>query len=115
VRTTRELDRLEACTHVNFNKGVMLHNNIQKLFVCAKWSEQYPHFYDGISKISQASWDHLMEPFDQSFIENRFRRDRFFRHMRDLDKKNGLDDLGYVITSLNEKTSLIRQSYFFYV
>ncbi len=102
VKGTREIQRLEACTKVNFNKGVLLYQNVQQLFVCSKWDEQFPNMFQSLNKVSAASWDHLMAPIDQSFIENQQRRDRVFKNIRDLDSKGGLDDLSYVLVALNE-------------
>ena len=82
TRGTREIQRLEACSKVNFNKGVLLYQNMIQLFVCTKWDEEYPHMFESMNKISAASWDHLMAPIDQSFIENRQRRDKFFGNIR---------------------------------
>ena len=58
--------------------------------------------FQSIKTISAGSWDHLMAPIDQAFIENHQRRDRVFKNIRDLDAKGGLDDLSYVIVALNE-------------
>ncbi|MDO9182352.1 MAG: hypothetical protein Q7U04_08075, partial [Bacteriovorax sp.] len=102
VRGAREIQRLEACSQVNFNKGVLLYRNMLQLFVCTKWDEQFPAMFESIKKIPAASWDHLMLPIDQSFIENQQRRDRVFHNIRELDSKGGLDDLSYVLVALNE-------------
>jgi hypothetical protein len=102
VKGAREIQRLEACSKVNFNKGVLLYQNMLQLFVCTKWDEQFPNMFQSMNKIRAASWDHMMAPIDQSFIENQQRRDRVFRNIRELDSKGGLDDLSYVIVALNE-------------
>ncbi len=99
---TRELERLNACSKVNFNRGVLLYRNILDLFVCTKWDEQFPHMYQAMQKISADSWDHLMGPIDAAFISNQQRRDRVFKNIRELDALGGLDDLSYVIVALNE-------------
>lgn len=102
TRGSRELERLNACSKVNFTRGVLLYRNILDLFVCSKWDEQFPHMYQAMLKVSAESWDHLMEPVDSAFISNQQRRDRVFRNIRELDSKGGLDDLSYVIVALNE-------------
>ncbi|MGZ3787418.1 MAG: hypothetical protein ACXVLQ_02780, partial [Bacteriovorax sp.] len=102
VKGAREIERLNACSKVNFTKGVLLYKNALDLFVCTKWDEQFPHMFESMKKISAASWDHMMAPIDQAFIENQERRDRFFKNIRELDSKGGLDDLSYVIVALNE-------------
>ena len=94
--------RLQACSNVNFNKGVLLYKNALDLFVCSRWDEQFPNMYQSMKKVSAASWDHVMGPLDESFISNQERRDRFFKNVHDLDSLGGLDDLSYVIVALNE-------------
>lgn len=102
VRSAREIERLEACSRVNFNQGVLLHQNALLMFKCTKWDEQFPHMFKAMKTIQRDSWDHFIKPIDQAFIENQTRRDRFFKNIRELDSKNGLDDLSYVLVALNE-------------
>jgi hypothetical protein len=102
VRSSREMQRLEACSQINFSKGVLLYRNTLLLFTCTKWDEEFPNLFKNIKEISQASWDQFFAPVDEAFIENQARRDRLFRNIRYLDSQNGLDDLSYVITALNE-------------
>ncbi len=102
VRTQNEIDRLEACSAVNLNTGVLLHYNIVLLFKCTKWNEEFPSMFNAIKTVRSSSWDHLMAPIDKEFIENINRRDKFFQNIKDLDAKNGLDDLSRVLVALNE-------------
>jgi hypothetical protein len=78
-RGSREMARLQACSNVNFNKGVLLYKNALDLFVCSRWDEQFPSMYQSMKKVSAASWDHVMGPLDESFISNQERRDRFLK------------------------------------
>lgn len=102
VKGAKEIERLEACSKVNFNTGVLLYQNMLQMFVCTKWNEEFPNLFKSMKKMSASSWDHIITPFDQAFIENQQRRDRFFRNIHELDDKNGLDDLSYVLVALNE-------------
>jgi hypothetical protein len=102
VRSQREIDRLEACSLVNFNKGVFLHLNTLYLFKCTKWDEEFPKMYQAIKRVQSSSWDHLMAPIDKEFVENLARRDRVFKNIKELDSKEGLDDLSRVLVALNE-------------
>jgi hypothetical protein len=102
VRTQQEIERLEACSGVNFSKGVLLHLNMLKLFKCTKWDLEFPYMYQSIRRIQSSSWDHVMGPIDKEFVENLSRRDRIFKNIKDLDSKNGLDDLSRVLVALNE-------------
>lgn len=102
TRTQREIERLDACSKVNFNKGVFLYKNMLDLFVCTKWDEEFPHLFNSLKTISAESWDHMLAPIDLAFVENHSRRDKIFRNIRELDALGGLDDLSYVIVALNE-------------
>lgn len=102
IRTQEEIDRLEACSSVNFSKGVLLHLNMLKLFKCTKWDLEFPYMYKSMKRIRSSSWDHVMGPIDKEFVENMVRRDRFFKNIKDLDSKEGLDDLSRVLVALNE-------------
>lgn len=102
IATQAEIDRLEACSQVNFNKGVLLHHNVLMLFKCTKWSLEFPAMYQAIKKVQSSSWDHFMAPIDKEFVENLARRDRVFRNIKELDSKNGLDDFSRVLVALNE-------------
>lgn len=102
VATQQEIERLEACSQVNFNKGVLLHQNVLMLFKCTKWSEEFPSMYQSIKRVQGSSWNHFMAPIDKEFVENLSRRDKVFRNIKELDSKNGLDDLSRVLVALNE-------------
>lgn len=94
--------RLEACTKVNFSKGLLRHENTIFLFRCSGWDEKFPSLNRGINSINPASWNHFFGPVDDAFLNNKEKRDRIFDHIRLLDSKRGLDDLSLVITALNE-------------
>ena len=47
-------------------------------------------------------WAHLALPFSKVFLADRESRDRVFGYFKELDKAGALDDLSYVLTSLNE-------------
>ena len=102
VKGSSELERLDACSRVNFNKGVLLYTNALDLFVCNKWNEQFPYMFESMKKVSSASWDHLIGPIDEAFVSDHQRRDKAFKNIRELDSKGGLDDLSYVMAALNE-------------
>lgn len=102
TRSQKEIERLEACSIVNLNKGVLLHLNTILLFKCTQWDEQFPKIFQAIKRMRSSSWDHFMAPVDKEFVENHVRRDRFFRNIKELDSKNGLDDLSRVLVALNE-------------
>lgn len=102
VRGREEQERLDACTVVNFNKGVFEYNNTLQLFKCTGWHKQYPSLYSSIQKVQADNWNHVFKPVNEAFLDNQARKDRVFRNIRELDSKKGLDDLSYVIVALNE-------------
>ena len=98
----RDQARLEACSKVNFTKDLLQHENSYFLFKCTGWDKQFPSLNRGIQNINPTSWNHFFKPIDDSFLNDKQRRDRIFDHIRRLDSKRGLDDLSRVITALNE-------------
>ena len=102
IRTQQEIARMQACSSVNFSKGVLLHLNTLNLFRCTKWDLEFPHMFQAIKNVSSSSWEHALKPLDEEFVENLSRRDRFFKSIKELDSKEGLDDLSRVLVALNE-------------
>lgn len=98
----RDLERLEACSKVNFTQDLLRHENAFYLFKCTGWDKLFPSLTRGISNINPESWNHFFRPIDDAFLNDKQRRDRVFDHVRELDSKGGLDDLSRVMTALNE-------------
>ncbi|MCO4792703.1 MAG: hypothetical protein KC493_03265 [Bacteriovoracaceae bacterium] len=93
---------MKACGKVNFVKNFFSHTNSLNLFQCTGWNGAYPDLYKAVQNIGAKDWNHVFGPFGREFFDNRVRRDRIFRHVKQLDAVNGLDDLGRVMTALNE-------------
>lgn len=98
----QDMQRLDACTKVNFSHGVLLYQNALLLFQCTRWDQDYPHMFQAMKEISADSWNQIIAPVNEAFLENPIRKNKFFKSIHDLDSKGGLDDLSYVIASLNE-------------
>ncbi len=90
------------CRKVNLVNKFFYKSNIQFFLECVAWDKEFPDMYKAIKTISEQSWDHFFVPFGKEFFDNHERRDRLFKKIKDLDKKNGLDDLASVVTVLNE-------------
>jgi len=101
-RSAEDELRVRACGQVNFVKNFFDHNNVKSLFNCLGWNREYKHINTAVDTIKSENWDHLFKPVGREFFDNTKRRDRIFRYVRKLDSKNGLDDLGRVITALNK-------------
>jgi hypothetical protein len=102
VRSNEEQQRLDACSKVNFNQDVLEYQNVNLLFRCTSWDRDFPSLFNSIRNIRAESWNHVFTPINDAFLEDLTRRDRFFKNIRSLDAKNGLDDLSYVLVALNE-------------
>lgn len=98
----QDMERLKACTDVNFTHGVLLYQNTLLLFKCTKWDQEYPHMFKAMKEMKRDSWDQLIAPVNEAFLENKERKNKFFKSIHELDAKGGLDDLSYVIAALNE-------------
>src|SRR5690606_36461908 len=94
--------RAESCSNVKFLNGLLERTNVVALFQCTQWDRQFPLIYKMIQDVSSSSWDHITEPIDKAFFQNRATRDRIFMHLKRLDEKGALDDLSYVATALND-------------
>lgn len=97
-----DVDRLESCSRVNFNNGFLRKQNVQDLFSCTKWVQQFPSLSNAINEVDEVQWNNLMEPVSLAFFDNRERRDRVIRELRRLDDRGALESLGRVLTALNE-------------
>jgi hypothetical protein len=102
VRNKEEQQRLDACSNLNLNLGILKYRNVLYLFNCTKWNKEFPHMYESISKIPADSWDQFFNPINEAFLDKIEKRNKIFKNIRELDSKNGLDDLSYVLVALNE-------------
>ncbi len=101
-KTVEEQRRLENCSQVDLTNNILDHYNVQLLFKCMKWDNEFPALFESLKNIQRVNWNHMMMPINDAVLKNKSVRDRFFRNIRDLDSKNGLDDLSFVLTALNE-------------
>lgn len=102
TKRAEDMERLQACTDVNFKKGILLHQNTLLLFKCTKWDIEFPNMYKAMKEIKEGSWNQLFTPINESILDNQVRKNKFFKSIHDLDNNKGLDDLSYVIEALNE-------------
>lgn len=101
-KTVEEQRRLESCSQVDLTNNILDHYNVQLLFKCMRWDKEFSALYESLTKVQRTNWNHMMLPINDAILKNHSVRDRFFRNIRDLDAKNGLDDLSFVLTALNE-------------
>lgn len=101
-KTVEEQRRLETCSQVDLTNNILDHYNVQLLFQCMRWDKEFPALFESLTKVQRVNWNHMMMPVNDAILKNHSVRDRFFRNIRELDSKNGLDDLSFVLTALNE-------------
>jgi hypothetical protein len=100
--TRDELRRAKYCEKTNFVTNVLAYKNMINLFQCAAWSEKFPDLFQSLSKINEGGWNHLLLPIGKKFLDKGKQRNQMIRELQILDAKGGLDDLGRVITALND-------------
>ncbi len=108
-RKIEDVTKGNAClvySELVFNKALS-YQAVLSMFLCKGWDkgpEGLPHFFEAIKQIGEAKWNHLFMPINNELFNkaNVKKRDLLFKYIRDLDKENGLDDLGTVISALNE-------------
>ncbi len=101
-RSAEELQRIQSCGSVNFIKNFFTHQNVRDLFKCLGWNKSFTAMFNSVESVDEGNWNHLFTPTGREFFDNRVRRDRIFKYVKTLDAKSGLDDLGRVVTALNE-------------
>ncbi len=102
TRTLGDEGRLQSCTQVDLTSNVFEHGNSILLFQCLKWEKEFPNMYSALLKIEKEHWNHMAMPLNDFFLKNKANKDLFFQNIHSLDRRGGLDDLSYVINSLNE-------------
>lgn len=100
--TALEMESLKACSSVKMSQGFLYHQNLIDLFLCMRWSEVFPSLYSNLNNINENDWNYLMNPIDDAFFADIKKRDRMTAHFKDLNNKGGLDNLGTILTSLND-------------
>jgi len=101
-RSALELKRLEECKKSNVIQNVFEKENFKSLFGCLGWDEQFPAIYHAISSAEGSKWNHVFQPINTEIWNNKDIRNRILSRLKLLDKKGALDDLGRVITALND-------------
>jgi hypothetical protein len=94
--------RLDACSELDFNNNFLSHSNVKNLFLCTRWNEGFADLYNGIASLSPQSWNYLTAPISRYFFDDHVRRDLIIDYLRELDSVGALDDLGHVLSGINE-------------
>lgn len=102
VDSLSDVRRAEACKKTNLLDDILLHDNVVNLFQCTTWDKEFPELFKVTAEMPGHSWDFFMEPVNKEVFNNRELRDKLVAVLKELDQKNGLDDLGRVITSLSD-------------
>lgn len=94
--------RLEACSVLSFGDLFLEKDNVIALFQCSRWDVQFPDLFKAIEKIEKNRWSDVTRPIGDEFFDNRARRDRVIRYLQDLDEAGALDDIGHILSAINE-------------
>ena len=91
-----EVDRvqLQSCLGFKPYDHQFSHENTIKLFNCTKWFKEFPHIYQSLLKINPVEWNSLFSPLDNELFNNVEGRKKLLSILKDLDKKNAINDLG---------------------
>jgi hypothetical protein len=94
--------RLDACSELDFNNDFLSHSNVNNLFLCTRWNEKFIDLYNGIRLMNPESWNYITRPISRSFFDDHDRRDLVIGYLKTLDQVGALDDLGHVLSGINE-------------
>jgi len=102
IDSLSEVRRGESCKRVNLLEDILELTNLRDLFVCTTWDKEFPELYLSLEEMDPQDWNHFAIPINDYLLNNRVIRDQILSLTKDLDRKEGLDDLGAVITSLSD-------------
>ena len=97
-----DIRRSLACQKTNLLDDLLERKNLKNLFRCTKWESKFPKLYKAISNISEEDWNSFFNPINEEVFNKRSNRNLFISLIKDLNRKDGLDDLGKVLTSLTD-------------
>lgn len=108
-----EVRRGESCRKVNLLQDIFELENLQHLFVCTTWEKTFPRIYEALLDLEPEDWNHIATPLNTHFFNDRELRDKSISLLRELDRKEGLDELGKVITSLSDSNFFLHVNLLF--
>ncbi len=94
--------RLESCSRMNLFDDLLEHSNTVALFDCTNWDQQFPLLRQQLGQFTPQHWNNLMLPVSQHSLNDRNTLKQAIAVTQGLDQKDGLDDLGRVLTSLHD-------------
>ena len=100
--TSREEEIKRSCGKMNKVSDILDYESFRWATVCWGWDQDYPSFYDAMSKVDSSDWNHLMGPLNEFFFNNRKRRDKYLELFNELDREAALDDLAQLLNAFNE-------------
>lgn len=101
-RESIKSSRLSACTEMNLFTNTFEKNNVVAIFDCTQWDEKFPVLRDEINNFNRDNWNKLLLPLSTYAFNDREVLRKSISVTQLLDEQNGLEDLGQVITALND-------------
>ncbi len=102
VDSLSEIRRGEACRRVDLLQNIVELNNVRDLFVCTTWDESFPALYKALENVEENDWNRFATPLNKHIFNDTNLRDKLISLVGELDRKEGLDELAKVITSLSD-------------
>jgi hypothetical protein len=102
VDSLSEIKRGEACRRVDLLQNIVEIENVRDLFVCTTWNESFPALFSALEKVNKDDWNKFATPLNKHVFNDTELRDKLISLISELDKRNGLDELAKVITSLSD-------------
>ena len=93
----------DSCGKMNNLTDLLAYDSFKWAMVCWGWHSDYPVFYSAVLNIDSDSWNHLTEPLNQFFFNDRVRRDRYLKSFNRLERDGILDDLETFLAATTEK------------
>lgn len=96
-------DQIKACSKLDMYKNPLSKKSTLTLFECFKWQKNYPHLYQAIEGISEASWNHLNAPLESFIFDNDKNKDLFLQFLVSLNNEDRIKNLQSALKVLLEQ------------
>ncbi|MGK0366982.1 MAG: hypothetical protein ACI9QD_000115 [Thermoproteota archaeon] len=97
----------KACSKLDLYNNPMNKVNFINMFKCFNWDISYKKLFKAVNEFSEADWDFISEPLNDSFFGTPQRRDDFMNSVAILKEDNGFENLDNFIKVIFKNDNLI--------
>ncbi|GEM_PF-2821669 len=89
-----------SCNDIKLDGELLTKTNIQKIFECGTWSNQYPHLYTALKSIPETQLNSLLAPYNKEIFYDRNKQAKLLNILSSHNTKGDLSELGKFLNKL---------------